>query len=101
MNIGTVMRKRRAELGFKQRHVAQQLEISEDYLSMLERELRTPAMDLLERWAKVLKVPVSYVLLEAEPINPGMSAQNQVIFEDIRKMAAELLLKIDELHRTQ
>ncbi|MFC7642643.1 helix-turn-helix domain-containing protein [Streptosporangium lutulentum] len=48
----------------KQAVVAGLAGITEDYLSQIERGLKTPAMPLLHRLARVLNVPVSTLLGE-------------------------------------
>lgn len=101
MNLGSVIRKRRAELGLRQKAVAEEIGVSEDYLSLIERDQRTPSLEMLEKLAAALSVPVSYLLFEAEPINPNLSEETRKIVEDARKVAAELLRRITELQQLE
>jgi transcriptional regulator with XRE-family HTH domain len=97
MRVGSVLRRRRAELGLRQRQLAGVLGVTEDYLSLVERDLRTPSMEVLERWADALQVPVSYVVFESEQTNPALPDDVRAVVEDARRVAASLLRRIDEL----
>ena len=101
MNYGSVVRQRRKELGLRQRHVAEQVGVTGDYLSMIERDLRTPSPELLEKLAEVLRVPLSYLVFQAEPINADLCAETRVIVEEAKRVAGELLRRIDELQRQE
>lgn len=101
MDYGTALRKRRAELGLRQRYVAKEAGIAEDYLSQIERGIRAPSSELLEKLARILRVPVAYLQLEAEPVNPNLSPETRAAVEDAKKVAAELLRRIDLLQREQ
>lgn len=98
-SYGPVLRKRRAELGLRQRHVAQQLGVSVDYLSQLERDLRTPSLEMLAKLGEVLRVPVAYLELEAEPVNPDLDERTREAVVEAKRVAGELLRRIDELQK--
>ena len=97
MNVGSVLRKRRAELGLRQKHVAERVGITEDYLGLIERGQRSPSTDLLDRLARELGVPVSWLILESEPINPNLPIETAKVVEEARRVAGRLLNLIDKL----
>jgi len=101
MNLGTVLRRRRQELDLRQREVAESAGITEDYLSLVERDQRTPSLELVERLASVLSVPVAYLFFEAEPMDPNLSAETRALVADARSVAAALLRRLDALQRQE
>ena len=62
---------------FQQKELAALLGISKSYISELESAKRTPTIKLLERYAKVLDVPVSSIVFLAENIDVNNSSQIQ------------------------
>jgi transcriptional regulator with XRE-family HTH domain len=101
MNLGSALRRRRADLGLRQRQVAERVGITEDYLGLIERGQRSPSADLLEKLSEELHVPVSWVFLESEPVNPNLPAETAVVVEEAKNVAARLLRMIDELQRNE
>jgi transcriptional regulator with XRE-family HTH domain len=75
----------------KQIDLAKQLEISNSYLSELEKGYKTPSIDILDKYAKTFKMPVSSILLFSEsidsPLKPGTK---------LRIAAADKILRLLE-----
>jgi transcriptional regulator with XRE-family HTH domain len=76
MDFGRSLRLCRASRGFSQRELAAKSGISDSYLSLLEKNLRDPALSVVEKIATALNVPVSILLFlgtdsgELEQISP-------------------------------
>jgi transcriptional regulator with XRE-family HTH domain len=78
-------------LGLKQEELAKLADISLQYLSYIETNKRKPSLDVLERIAAALKVPVGLLLiknLEEEPDmdNPTMSTLNRLLIDLLFKL---------------
>lgn len=71
--------------------LAKQLEISNSYLSELEKGNKKPSIEILEKYSKYFKMPTSSILLFSEsieiPLKPG---------EKLRVVAAEKILRLLE-----
>jgi len=65
MDLGRVLKIYRLTAGIKQKELAQRLDTSSSYLSLVESGKRTPSVDFLSRAARELNVPVELLLIEA------------------------------------
>lgn len=102
MKIGQIIKALRLEQGLSQEALALDADTATSNLSRIEKGLRTPSIDLLERIAPALKTRVStiYALAEAdgEP-TAGWQGEEDIAFRleylmlnaDNRRMALELL----------
>ncbi|MBV9570782.1 MAG: helix-turn-helix transcriptional regulator [Alphaproteobacteria bacterium] len=54
--LGTNVRKYRKERGLSQEALADEVELAVTYVGQIERGLRNPTLDVVERFAKVLRV---------------------------------------------
>ncbi|MCL4322622.1 MAG: helix-turn-helix domain-containing protein [Deltaproteobacteria bacterium] len=59
-SVGLKIKERRKQLGLSQLELANDIETTSGYISMIEREVRFPDTRLLIKLADVLKVPASY-----------------------------------------
>jgi len=64
-SIGSVMREKRKRFGLSQEVLAEQAGIDRSYVSILERGLKSPTIDMLERIASVLKCLSEDIVREA------------------------------------
>ena len=62
----TMIRRERIRSGLSQQDVAERLEIDRSYLSCLEAGKKQPAWSLLERMAKLWKIPIADLTVSAE-----------------------------------
>jgi transcriptional regulator with XRE-family HTH domain len=76
---------------FKQVDLAKRLGISNSYLSEIETGAKMPAIDLLEKYAEVFKMPVSSILLFSEKMS-----DEQKTGEKLRVAAADKILRLLE-----
>jgi transcriptional regulator with XRE-family HTH domain len=56
------VRRRREELGWSQEELADQAELHRTYVSGIERKVRNPTIEILERLAKALGVKASALI---------------------------------------
>lgn len=76
---------------FKQVDLAKRLGVSNSYLSEIETGVKTPSVDLLEKYAEVFKMPASTILLFSETMSDEKRTS-----EKIRVVAAEKILRMLE-----
>lgn len=97
MQIGTGIKEIRVKKKISQGDLAKQLDISQTYLSQIEKNKRKPSMDLMENISKVLGIPVYYFMfkgLELEKdVNPDKQDTYKQISPIIEGMIENLFLK--------
>lgn len=64
--IGDEIRKAREAAGLTQEKLAFEAELHRTYVSILERNLKSPTLDVLFRIAEAVRVPASTLVLRAE-----------------------------------
>lgn len=74
MSIGKIIRKRRQEIGMKANQLAQQIGVSQSFLSNIENDLKTPRFLLLHKIARSLKISLS-AFDDIEGEGKGISAK--------------------------
>ena len=57
--IGKKIQKRRKELGYTQELLAEKVRISRAYMGYIEQGRNSPSLEILERIAKTLRIPLS------------------------------------------
>ena len=90
MTLGNAIKLIRTARHLTQRKLAKQLNVSANYLSLIESDKRDPSLSFINRLAAELKVPVAMLFLfQGEPI-PGVQGG------DLDKLR-EMLLTIDHM----
>lgn len=73
-----------------QSEIAEKVGLSNSYVSELEKGTKKPTVEVLERYAKAFRLPVSSLILFAEELDAGRKS------ERIRTFAADKVLKMLE-----
>ena len=90
MTLGSAIKLIRTARNITQRQIAKQLDVSANYLSLIESDKRDPSLAFLNRLAGALKVPVAMLFVfQGVPI-PGVPSG------DLNKLR-EMLLQIDQM----
>jgi transcriptional regulator with XRE-family HTH domain len=84
MQLGKTIKLLRTNVGIKQKDLAKKLLISSNYLSLVENGKREPSISLIERMAKELDVPISYIFWHAYE-KPKNLPKDQERFLDLMK----------------
>jgi len=75
--FGMAIRSRRMAAGLSQEALAEKAGVHPTYLSMVERGIRNPTLDVASRLAKALKIPLPQLIEEAQQIRITSSNRNQ------------------------
>lgn len=67
--LGEALRLIRVYHDLKQNQAAEQLQISTSYLSEIERGLKTPTLDIIQRYSTVFDMPVSSIMFFSESLD--------------------------------
>lgn len=85
--FGTAIKEMRKAQGLKQKELAENLEISSNYVSMIERGEKFPSLDILERLASELGTDLQQMFLKASAPEVGEEFERAYhlakIFEDV------------------
>jgi len=71
--------------------LAAQLEISNSYLSEIEKGVKTPPLDLLSKYSKIFNMPASSILLFSEKMDESAKTGTK-----LRIAAADKILRLLE-----
>ena len=63
--FGAIVRKRRIERGLSQESLAERARLHTTYVSMVERGVRNPTLDVASRLANALGIPLAVLIDEA------------------------------------
>jgi transcriptional regulator with XRE-family HTH domain len=95
MTLGRVLKMYRVLAGIKQKDLADQIETSSSYLSLVESGKRTPSLDFLSRAAHELNVPFELLLIEAAQ-QRGAISPAQMDYIERAKEFLRLAARIDQ-----
>lgn len=91
MTIGNAIKLIRTARGMRQRDLAGELQVSPNYLSMLEADRRLPSIGFLRKLASRLQVPAGLFLLWTEASKSSLRKKQA---EQVR----ELLIRIQAIY---
>lgn len=69
-----------------QMQMAKRLQISSSYLSEIEKGKKAPSLELLEKYALLLGVPVSSLVFLAEELNSESTSVKTVVVDKVLKI---------------
>jgi transcriptional regulator with XRE-family HTH domain len=84
MGIGYRIQKCRENIGLKQEELAEQVELSCNYLSAIEREVKTPKLDTLIRIINALGVSADIILIDV--IDAGVAVECTQLEKKLKKL---------------
>lgn len=84
--LGTTLKHLRIASHIKQKAMAERLGISPAYLSMIENDQREPSIEIIEKYAEILDVPVTLLTLHAENHFQDLNREQLKLFEQIRQL---------------
>lgn len=83
MTLGNAIKLIRTAKGVKQVTLAKELDVSPNYISLVEKDRREPSVGFLRKLAGKLSVPVGLFFLWQDTENPILQAQNMVELRDL------------------
>ncbi len=86
LDIGLALKHYRVLAGLKQKEVARKAGVSAPYLSLVESGRRAATLDLIERLAKALGVPVELLLIESRQHEGGLSLEQLELFDRAKRL---------------
>jgi transcriptional regulator with XRE-family HTH domain len=83
VTLGNAIKLIRTAKGVKQVTLAKELDVSPNYISLVEKDRREPSVGFLRKLAGKLGVPVGLFFLWQDTENPILKAQNMVELRDL------------------
>ncbi|WP_289054161.1 helix-turn-helix domain-containing protein [Carboxylicivirga marina] len=83
MKIGNSIKELRKEKGIKQLDLAKESGLSQTFLSQLEKGVKTPSLETLEKISKVLDIPV--------PVLTFLAIEEDMVSEDKKEMYKKMM----------
>lgn len=90
MNIGKGIKFIRVAADLRQGEMAKSLDISQNYLSLLENNKAEPSMGLVKKISELFGVPASYILWEESMPTVGATEEITAKYTRIRELVREL-----------
>lgn len=86
------VRRARTERGWSQAHLAELLDVSVNYVSLLERAERLPSVDMLVRLASELGVSISVLVGETKATEQTWAGEAFALLDAVPEDAREVVL---------
>jgi transcriptional regulator with XRE-family HTH domain len=90
VNIGKGLKFVRLAADLQQKEMAERLEISQNYLSLLENNKAEPSVALLRKVAEEFQVPASFLLWEENASTESSDPEINARYEKLRQLIHEL-----------
>lgn len=91
MKIGEALRLIRVLNGLTQKELAREIDLSDSYVSEVERGNREPSLTVIKKYSEYFRVPVSSIMLFAESVSESEGGVRGLMSErllEVMKMAA-------------
>lgn len=88
--IGKTIKLLRTSAGIRQKDLAKKLNISSNYLSLIENDKREPSISVIERISKELDVPVSYLFWHAYEKPKNLPKDQEHLFDLMKGLLSHL-----------
>lgn len=93
MHLGEAIKDIRVKKKISQGSLAETLEISQSYLSQVERGRKKPSLELLEKISKKLEIPVFYFMLNALDVDVDIKEGKRDSYRQIRPIINSMVEK--------
>lgn len=83
MTLGNAIKLIRTAKGVKQLTLAKQLDVSSNYISLIEKDRKEPSVGFLRKLANELGVPVGLLFLWQDTDDPNLKTKNMAELRDL------------------
>lgn len=92
MNLGQLLKIIRTTKGMTQKDMATLMGISQNYLSLIESDIKTPSVDRIETFAAALKISKDALIFVSSSPPKELSAKDKKDYERLQKNILSLLV---------
>lgn len=93
MSVGRTIKLLRVAAGLDQKNLAERLDVTPNYLSLVENDKREPSLSFLRSLASAMRIPLGLIFLEIEEDMSEMSAEEMALLMRIQ----ELVFQIEQM----
>jgi transcriptional regulator with XRE-family HTH domain len=90
MSVGRAVKFARTAAGFKQKDLAGRLDVSPNYLSLVENDRREPSISFLRRLASEMGIPLGLLLLDVDGDLSEVSPEERVLLLRIQDLIFQI-----------
>jgi len=90
MSVGRTVKLLRTAAGLKQKNLADRLDVSPNYLSLVENDRREPSISFLRNLASEIGIPLGLLFLEIENDITELSPEERAILIRIEELVFQL-----------
>lgn len=81
-NLGPVIKQIRLKKGISQLHLAEKINVTQGFISQIEKGVRNPTLEILTTIANILQVPVSMIMYMEESRNKDFLISEQTEYKE-------------------
>jgi transcriptional regulator with XRE-family HTH domain len=90
MSVGRAVRFARVAAGLKQKELAHRLDVSPNYLSLVENDKRDPSLSFLRKMAREMAIPLGVLFLNVESDLSGVSPEERALVLRIQDLVFQI-----------
>lgn len=96
MSIGKAIKILRIKSGRSQKHLAEEIDCSPNYLSLIENDRREPSLPLIRQIANSFKIPVELLLISSYAASEAILDEETKLIRKIQDLILDLqILRMD------
>lgn len=90
-SVGSILKALRVAKNISQGEMAQKLEVSQNFLSLVENDKKTVSLTTLTSFAEKLNISKEFILIAASDIPPELTERQKKFFEKMQQSMLKYL----------
>ena len=90
-SVGSILKALRVAKNISQGEMAQKLEVSQNFLSLVENDKKTVSLTTLTNFAEKLNISKEFILIAASDIPPELTERQKKFFEKMQQSMLKYL----------
>ncbi len=90
MSVGRTIKLLRVAAGLDQKSLAERLDVTPNYLSLVENDKREPSLSFLRSLASEMRIPLGLIFLEIEEDMSEMSVEEMALLMRIQDLVFQI-----------
>ena len=90
-SVGSILKALRVTKNISQGEMAQKLEVSQNFLSLVENDKKTVSLTTLTNFAEKLNISKEFILIAASDIPPELTERQKKFFEKMQQSMLKYL----------
>jgi transcriptional regulator with XRE-family HTH domain len=90
MSVGRTIKLLRVAAGLDQRSLADRLDVTPNYLSLVENDRREPSLSFLKSLSSEMRIPLGLIFLEVDEHMSAISAEERALLIRIQDLVFQI-----------